>query len=172
MRIAKIMENDVVDGDGICVSVWFQGCPHRCKGCHNPDTWAYNGGTAMTEEELVNTVLPLINKNGIQRNLSLLGGEPLCPENAPFALALIEEVKKQFPDIKVFTWTGYTIEELHCRPHIASQKLALYASDVVIDGRYVEELRDITLYLRGSSNQRIWVKDGENFKIFDKSEKT
>ena len=81
MHIAGIKENDIVDGEGVCVSVWFQGCPHQCLGCHNPETWSFNGGYEIEYEELEKQVLEAIKRNGIKRNLSLLGGEPLCEPN-------------------------------------------------------------------------------------------
>ena len=77
MRIADIKYNDIVDGTGVCVSVWFQGCPHHCLGCHNPETWDFNGGYEITYKELEKRVLEALDKNGVQRNLSFLGGVTL-----------------------------------------------------------------------------------------------
>ena len=72
IRIADIKPNDIVDGEGVCVSVWAQGCPHRCPGCHNPETWNFKGGTEYYQQELIDEIISLISKNGIKRNLSLL----------------------------------------------------------------------------------------------------
>ena len=147
MRYAGIIENDVVNGKGICLSYWVQGCPHRCKGCHNPETWDFNGGIEDTEENIINKILTLLNKNGIQRDLSILGGEPLCPENLRFTMAILKEVKEKYPSVKTYVWTGYYLEELN--------KSIFDNIDFLIDGRYDENLRDITLPLRGSKNQRV-----------------
>ena len=84
MRYADIIENDIVNGEGICLSYWTQGCPHKCDGCHNPETWNFNGGKEDSKENILNKILTLLNKNNIHRNLSILGGEPLCDENINF----------------------------------------------------------------------------------------
>ena len=155
MRIAGIKFNDIVDGEGICVSLWMQGCPHRCEGCHNPETWSFNGGYEISEEELTDTILESINKNNIKRNFSILGGEPLCPQNLYYVLYIIPEVRKKYPDIKIYLWTGYNYEELSY-----TTKAILHNNvDFIIDGKFDINKRDITLELRGSSNQRILKKD-------------
>lgn len=147
IRIADIKANDIIDGEGVCVSIWFQGCPHRCKGCHNPETWNYEGGTLYGQDMLVFEILKLIEKNGIQRNLSLLGGEPLCPENIEFVEYLTKVVRHVYPDIKIYCWTGYELEQINLK--------YLKYIDVLIDGKFEIDKRDVTLKLRGSSNQRI-----------------
>lgn len=154
MRISGLIENDIVDTEnGICVSLWTQGCPHHCKNCHNPHTWDFNGGKEFDLEELIKEIISLINKNNIKRNFSVLGGEPLCPENKENVLYVIKRVKEIYPDIKVYIWTGYVKEEFSKDDDLF--KLA----DVIIDGKYDENLRDITLPLRGSSNQRVLRKE-------------
>ena len=112
MRIAGIDKNDITNGKEVCVSVWFQGCPHRCIGCHNPETWDFNGGYEITYEELEKEVLEALGKNGVQRNLSFLGGEPLCEENIEYTLSLAHIVKQMYPNITIFCWTGSTYEQL------------------------------------------------------------
>ena len=112
MKYAAIKENDIVDGEGICVSFWTQGCPFRCKGCHNPETWSFDGGIEEDENTLLNKILYLIDKNNVQRNLSILGGEPLCKQNREFVAKLVIATKRRFPNIKIFLWTGYEIEFL------------------------------------------------------------
>lgn len=151
MRYAEIKENDIVDCDtGICVSLWVQGCPHHCPDCHNPNQWSFDGGYPYTPE-IRDHILDLINKNGIKRNFSVLGGEPLCPENIYGVLQTVKIVRKEFPDIKIFVWTGYRLRELQ------NQYPTLDFSDIdfIIDGRYEKDKRDITLKMRGSTNQRI-----------------
>lgn len=112
MKIADIKYNDIVDGSGVCVSVWFQGCPHHCLGCHNPETWDFNGGYEITYKELEKRILEALGKNGVQRNLSFLGGEPLCEENIKYTLSLAHIVKQMYPNITIFCWTGSTYEQL------------------------------------------------------------
>lgn len=154
IRYAKIMENDVVDGKGICVSFWTQGCPHRCKGCHNPQTWDFNGGLEESKAVLIKRVLDLLLKNGVKRNLSILGGEPLCPENKSFISDLVKCVRQEHNDIKIFIWTGYKIEDLDLKNDTELREI-MYAIDTLIDGPFIESMRDITLPLRGSTNQRV-----------------
>lgn len=147
IRLAGVTPNDVINGEGVSVSVWLQGCPHRCKGCHNPEAWDFEGGTLYNQDMLTFEILKLIEANGIQRNLSILGGEPLCPENKDFVKLLTKIVKNVYPHIKIFCWTGYNIEEI--------DKEYLKNIDILIDGKFEQDKRDITLKLRGSSNQRI-----------------
>ena len=154
MKIAKIMENDIVDcDDGICVSAWFFGCPHKCKGCHNSQLWEPNCLEETKESEVIDKVINLINKNNISRNLSILGGEPLAEYNLMNTSNLITSVRNVYPNIKIYLWTGYTLEQLDKKNIFIEQ--ILRNIDVLIDGPFVLEKRDITLKLRGSSNQRI-----------------
>lgn len=148
MRYAGLIKNDVVNGYDVCVSVWCQGCPHRCQGCHNPETWDFNGGIEIDEDELIEEVLEAINKNGIHRNLSILGGEPLCEENRGFTTRLVKMAKEKYPGVQIFLWTGYLFEE-------AVTFCDLDDVDILIDGKYNEELRNVSLALRGSFNQRV-----------------
>lgn len=147
IRIADINKNDVINGQGICVSVWTQGCPHHCKGCHNPESWSFSGGYEVDENEIIEKILQYLVENGVQRNLSILGGEPLCIENINFTITLLAKAKEKYPSIKTFVWTGYCMEKF--------SKEILENIDVLIDGPFILEERDITLKLRGSKNQRI-----------------
>ena len=155
MRIGNIKYNDIVDGEGVCVSVWFQGCPHQCLGCHNPETWNFNGGYEIEYEELEKQVLEAIERNGIKRNLSLLGGEPLCESNLEYAIKLAAAAKQKYPDITIYCWTGYTLEQILKKYNNSILKNI----DVLIDGPFILSQRDITLKLRGSTNQRILYKN-------------
>ena len=152
MKYAGLIRNDLAAAPGVSVSFFTQGCPHRCKGCHNPESWDFDGGKEFTYEVL-NEIVEALIANGIQRNLCIMGGEPLCPENEFLTLLVIKTVKEKLPDTKVYIWTGYLWEDLKEKEgHIRN---ILDMTDVLIDGPYIEELRDITLELRGSSNQRI-----------------
>lgn len=153
MRYSTIKKNDIVNGEDVCVSFWVQGCPLRCPGCHNASIWNFDGGKEFTPRTL-EEIISAISANGIQRNFSVLGGEPLCDENLFLTTLVIQEVRKAYPNIKIFVWTGYTYEDLIKKndPHL---NYIFDNIDYLIDGPYIESLRDITLHLRGSSNQRI-----------------
>ena len=153
MKYAGLMENDFSDGCGVCVSLWTQGCPHHCLGCHNPETWDFDGGYDVPEN-IRGQIIKAISANGITRNFSVLGGEPLCEENLDFVLKIIDSVRIAYPNIKIYIWTGYTYQELLDRQDNRIDEI-LNKSNYLIDGRYEEELRDTTLLLRGSSNQKI-----------------
>ena len=153
VHYAGIDYNDVVDGaKGVCLSYWTQGCPHKCKGCHNPETWDFEGGKVDTEEAIANNILSGIIKNGVVRNFSVLGGEPLCEQNFDFVARLVSSVRDNYPGILIFVWTGYNYEELSKK-----EKFRDFFNniDYLIDGSFIEEQRDITLFLRGSKNQRV-----------------
>ena len=157
MRIAGINKNDVVNGEGICVALFTQGCPFHCKGCFNPETWDYNGGKEVPISDLISNIEAAIAANGVPRNFSILGGEPLIERNLEELKILLSTIKKDFPHITIFLWTGFTIEEL-----TSAQKEVTQYIDVLIDGQYNEKLRDVSLHLRGSSNQRIFRTNNED----------
>ena len=160
MKYAGIIYDDFVNGENVCVSLWMQGCHFHCKGCHNQQTWDFNGGYEMPEN-FESDILKAISKNGIQRNFSMLGGEPLCPENRALVCNPIKKVRETYPTIKIFVWTGYELEELRAENDKAINEI-LENIDVLITGRFILEQRDITLPLRGSRNQKILYK-GEDF---------
>lgn len=163
IRIAGINENDFINGEGVSVSLFLQGCPFRCKNCQNPETWSSDGGNAWHEDKLIETIISLIQSNGIQRNLSILGGEPLdTDDKKEFIKQLIYKVKDKYPNIKIVLWTGYKYEELKDKNEL---KYIFNNIDYLIDGQYIDEERDITLKWRGSRNQRIInIKTGEEVK--------
>ena len=150
MRYIKIKGNDIANGEGVSVSLWTQGCPHHCKGCFNTETWDFNKGNEFKEEQAYE-VLKLLDARGVQRNLSILGGEPLCSQNIDGVLALCKFIKELRPHTKIYVWTGYTIEELTEKYSLEKFEII----DVLIDGRFDESLKDITLTMRGSTNQRV-----------------
>lgn len=153
-KYAGLIKNDIANGEGVCVSYWVQGCPHHCPGCHNPETWDFDGGLEQPWD-LLKQIKEAIRANGIQRNFSILGGEPLCPENIYQTETIVCYIRDMFPDIKIFLWTGYTLEELKEYSFAREARAILDKIDVLIDGPYIEEQRDITLKLRGSRNQKI-----------------
>ena len=151
MRYAGLIKNDMVNGEGVCVSFWTQGCPHRCHGCHNPETWDFDGGMEVPTD-IKGQIIKAISANGVERNFSVLGGEPLCPENIELTCSVITAVRAAYPDIKIYLWTGYTFNAL---PLCDELEKIIEKIDYLIEGPYIEELRDITLPLIGSSNQTI-----------------
>lgn len=153
MRYAGLNCNDFADGGGVCVSLWTQGCPHRCSGCHNPETWDFDGGKAVPAD-LHWQIIKAISANNIVRNFSILGGEPLCEQNLDFVLDIVSNVRTAYPNIEIYIWSGYTLDELLTKKDKRIKQI-LNQCNWLIDGRYDEKLRDITLPLRGSSNQRI-----------------
>lgn len=169
MRYAKINKNDIVNGDGVCVSFWTQGCPHRCKGCHNPETWDFEGGKEFTPS-IMRELLEAIGANGIERNLSILGGEPLAYMNLLMVENVIRAARVFYPDITIYMWTGYTYEELDKK-----QKPIADMVDYLIDGRFELDKKDLTIGYGGSTNQRLidikeTLKSGE-IKKLDKFKK-
>lgn len=153
MRYAGLNKNDMSATPGVSVSFFTQGCPHHCKGCHNPETWDFNGGKEFTWDTM-NEILNSITANGITRSLAIMGGEPLCEHNAFLTLLICKTVKEKIPKVPIYIWSGYTYEHLKHTgdPHVHG---VLEIADYLIDGPYIQELRDITLPLRGSSNQNI-----------------
>lgn len=149
MRYSKIKDNDIVNGKGIMMSLWTQGCPHHCKGCFNPETWGFNGGMEFTEEQ-ENYILDNINAFNVSRNLSILGGEPLCPQNVEGVISLCKKFRERYPDKTIYIWTGYTLEDFN-----ETQKEVLKYIDVLVDGQFKMDLKNLSLKLRGSSNQRV-----------------
>lgn len=168
MQIAGIMENDVVDCDeGVCVSLWVSGCCHKCPGCHNHELWDYNYGQAVPRRVVMEKLIDAIYANGMLRNFSILGGEPLDPKNIANVMHVINRIRSVFGNkIKIYLWTGYTIEHLKKEASymVGGESYSYCISkilkkiDVLIDGPYKEELRDTSLLLRGSSNQRVLLK--------------
>ena len=153
MNFAGLNKNDFTDGEGVCVSLWVQGCPHHCPECQNPETWDFDGGEPV-QTDLKGQIVKAISANEITRNFSILGGEPLCEENLDFVLDIITAVRIAYPNIKIFIWSGYTFDELLSRKDKRIIEI-LKRANTLIDGRYDKNLRDITLPLRGSSNQNI-----------------
>lgn len=141
MNFASIRNFDVSNGLGIGIALYVQGCHFHCKNCFNQITWDFNGGKEWTSN-IENKFIELANNKYVDR-VSILGGEPLTPENYDTVLSLCKKLSK-----KIWVYTGYTYETL-CDREI------LNYIDILVDGKYVDELRDLNLAFRGSSNQRI-----------------
>lgn len=161
MRYAGLVKNDFSAAPGVSVSFYTQGCPHRCPGCHNQETWEFDGGQEFTYKTL-DEIINAIQDDGIERSFCVLGGEPLCDENLFLTDLVIKTVKEHYPDIRVYLWTGYIYEQLEkkakCDTHLHS---VLSNLTCIIDGPFIEAERDITLPMRGSRNQRVIFLDTE-----------
>lgn len=155
MRYAGIIKNDFSAAPGTSVTFFTQGCPHRCEGCHNPETWDFEGGEEVTHDTILE-IIEAITANGLHRNLCIMGGEPLCPENQFLTNLIINSVKEKLPDTKIYLWTGYCLEDLDMNNNRI--KSILEQVDCLIDGPYDKTKRDVSLFMRGSSNQRILYK--------------
>lgn len=155
MRYAGIIKNDFSAAPGTSVTFFTQGCPHRCEGCHNPETWDFEGGEEVTHDTILE-VIEAITANGLHRNLCIMGGEPLCPENQFLTNLIINSVKEKLPDTKIYLWTGYCLEDLDMNNNRV--KSILEQVNCLIDGPYDKTKRDVSLFMRGSSNQRILYK--------------
>lgn len=153
MKYAGIIKNDMSAAPGVSVSFFTQGCPHRCRGCHNPETWDFEKGKEFTNDTL-NEIISALTANGIERSLAIMGGEPLCQENSFLTYLVIKTIKEKLPNTKIYIWTGYYYEDLLAKRDLRITQI-LELTDVLIDGPYVEALRDITLPMRGSSNQSV-----------------
>ena len=157
LQIAGIIDDSMVAGEGMRLTVFTQGCPHHCPGCHNPATHDFRGGRETTTE----AILAEVDANPLLAGITFSGGEPFM-QPAPLA-RLAREIHAR--GLTVWSYTGFTLEELQQRCNPAINAL-LAEVDVLIDGRFLEEQRDLTLAFRGSSNQRIidmhhWRKTGK-----------
>lgn len=167
MNYHKIEKTSIANGVGIRVVLWVSGCSLHCRGCHNPETWDLNSGKPF-DEEAKRELFEALDKPYI-KGITFSGGHPLEDENVEIIYLLIKEIKEKFPTKDIWLYTGYTLEQIF--PLVVTDMLdanKLYRQeivsmcDVVVDGRYIEELKDITLKWRGSSNQRVWdIKRGE-----------
>ena len=155
MHYAEVKYFDVANGPGIRVSLFVSGCPHACPGCFNEIAWNYEYGEEYTEE-VEEKILKAVSRAEIQ-GLSLLGGEPLYPANLHALLPLLRKVKERFPKKDIWCYSGYTYEELLSREGEEKKEVEELFSyiAVLVDGRFIEAEKDITLLFRGSRNQRL-----------------
>ena len=168
MNYAQIRSMDISNGEGIGVSLFVQGCDFHCKNCFNSETWEFSKGQEWNDKTK-NQFLKLIETPFIQR-VSILGGEPLHPKNVQNVLKIVDEIRVSYPAKNIWLYTGYTWEEIWIKDNIKTgdkvkdmreksiknlRRQVVRMCDVLIDGRYVDELRDISLHWRGSSNQRV-----------------
>ena len=146
MRYLNMLDCSIADGEGIRVVLFVSGCPHHCLGCHNPESWNFNAGKEFTSSTM-SKLCELLDRDYID-GITISGGEPLAPQNKFQVLKICRNIKEKFPNKTIWIYTGYTVDEnlkSELKPHV----------DVVVDGEFIQSLRDITLPFRGSSNQRI-----------------
>lgn len=157
MNFGQIFECDIANGEGCRTSLFVSGCTHHCRECFNPETWDFGYGqlyTQQTEDFIIESLRP-----EYIRGLTILGGEPMEPENQKAIRGLVERVKKEIKRADIWIYSGYTIEELldpsNGRCHTEDTIPILENADILVDGEFVAEKRNIMLKFRGSSNQRI-----------------
>ncbi len=146
MRYHNITKDDMLNGDGLRVVLWVAGCDHKCKNCHNPITWDINGGIEFDDNAKAE-IFSCLAKPYIS-GITLSGGDPLHPQNRSGVAELIKEIKTRFPKKTIWLYTGFLWEEVKDEPYIKD-------IDVLVDGEFVEELKDVKLFWKGSSNQRV-----------------
>ena len=158
MNYAKIKKCDIANGEGVRVTLFVSGCRNKCKGCFQPETWDFNFGNEFTSD--VEREIFSYLENPSVRGLTILGGEPMEPENQIAILPFLTEVKVRFPEKTIWLYTGNLYEELkglygehRCCIDVTEEILSLV--DILIDGRYIEEEKSLGLRFRGSKNQRI-----------------
>ena len=168
MRYSSMRNLDISNGEGVGVSLFVQGCPFHCKNCFNSDTWDFNGGREWTEK-IKDKFMKLINRPYIKR-ISFLGGECLAEQNLDEILSLIKQIRISFPEKTIWLYTGFEWNSLMskiCQPtfpdekfehdrniHMKRQKI-ISNVDVLVDGEYIDEQKDLSLKFRGSKNQRV-----------------
>lgn len=156
MYYGNIKKCDIADGPGVRVSLFVSGCRHHCKGCFNPETWNFEYGTPYTKETEAE-ILKLLSPSYIT-GFTLLGGEPFEPENQCVLSSLLRKIKETYPEKTIWCYTGY-LYDVDLIPggkvHTEHTEAMLSCIDVLVDGEFVEEEKDVTLEFRGSRNQRI-----------------
>ncbi len=156
MNYAAIKKNDIANGPGVRVSLFVSGCTHHCKGCFNQEAWDFAYGapyTPETEDEIIEALRPWYITG-----LTLLGGEPFEPANQAALLPLLRRVRRELPEKTIWAFTGYTLETDLLTGKLGDWAITreiLHALDVLVDGEFLLEQKDISLRFRGSANQRL-----------------
>lgn len=156
MNYIDIYENDVANGVGIRVVLWVSGCSHHCPGCHNPQTWNPNAGE-LFDDKTKDFLFSILEKEHIN-GITLSGGDPLYDKNLPDIYELIKEIREKYPDKTIWLYTGYTVEDVEncmdCKASLLRREILKHC-DVVVDGPFIMDKRNISLPWCGSSNQRV-----------------
>lgn len=155
MKYATIKAMDVANGPGIRTSIFVSGCKHACKGCFNESIWDFNAGQDFTDDTIEH-IISCLDKDYI-KGLTLLGGEPLDPDNQECVYRLVKEVKRRLPNKTIWCYTGYTYEfiTMYMYKKLPYTYDLLQCCDVLVDGKFILSLLDLKLQFRGSANQRV-----------------
>lgn len=156
MNYATIKNCDIANGPGVRISLFVSGCTHRCKGCFNEVAWDFNYGEPFTEET-VEMILKMMAPSYI-KGITLLGGEPFEPQNQPALLELVKRIRQNYPEKSIWAFSGYLYEKDILAGRLGDPSITrafLEHIDVLVDGPFVESLKDLSLRFRGSSNQRL-----------------
>ncbi len=154
MNYSNIKYCDIADGEGVRTTLFVSGCRRHCENCFNPETWSFSAGQEFTSD-VQQKILDSLKPDYID-GLTLLGGEPFEPENQAALVDFLELVKKTYPEKTIWSFTGDTYEDIiGGSKHTDVSERMLNCIDVLVDGEYIDELHDITLRFRGSSNQRV-----------------
>ncbi len=156
MNYATIKPFDVANGPGVRVSLFVSGCTHRCKGCFNEEAWDFSYGEEFTSESL-DRILEALKPSYI-KGFSLLGGEPFEPRNQKVLADVLEKIKEAYPEKDIWCYTGYTYEKDLLSGRLCDKNITekmLRNIDILVDGKFVEELKNLKLRFKGSENQRI-----------------
>lgn len=162
MKFHNITKDDMLNGDGLRVVLWLSGCDHACKGCQNPLTWDPNQGLVF-DKNAKQEIFEQLDKDYIS-GITFSGGDPLYMGNREEVLAFMQEIKEKYPNKTIWCYTGYTLEELENQDAQFTQNLRQVV-DVLVDGEYVRELRDVNLPWVGSSNQNVIHFNKEDFDM-------
>lgn len=149
MNYQTIIKDDLINGEGVRCSLYVSGCSHGCRGCFNEKAWDYRSGSTFGEEQ-VQVILNELSKEYVA-GLTLLGGDPLMPKNFDAVLGLCRKVHEMYPNKNIWCWSGYTLEEIQ---NNHSNEILQYL-DVLVDGKFIEEEKNLKLAFRGSNNQRV-----------------
>ena len=156
MNYATIKNCDIANGPGVRISLFVSGCTHHCKGCFNEVAWDFDYGQPFTQET-IDMILDMMKPSYI-KGITLLGGEPFEPSNQPALVELLRQVKKAYPDKSVWAFSGYLFDKDICAGRLGDPEITkefLSYLEVLVDGRFVEEKKNLSLRFRGSSNQRV-----------------
>ena len=156
MNYAAIKNNDIANGPGVRVSLFVSGCTHRCPGCFNAETWDFEYGQPFTQQT-IDDIVSMLEPQHI-KGLTILGGEPFEPQNQPAVVELLRQVKNRYPNKSIWAFSGYLYDEDILSGRLGDWQITkefLSYLDVLVDGPFVQDQKDLTLRFRGSSNQRL-----------------
>ncbi|MDD5944577.1 MAG: anaerobic ribonucleoside-triphosphate reductase activating protein [Clostridia bacterium] len=156
MNYGNIKNCDIANGEGVRVTLFVSGCTNHCENCFQPETWDFEYGKPFTKE-VEDEILEMLSPEYIN-GLTLLGGEPFEPANQRVLVPFLKRVRERFPDKNIWSYSGFTLEEMldeNSYPHCEVTREMLSMLDVLVDGRFIQKLYDISLRFRGSSNQRL-----------------